>query len=569
MNESVDHRVPVLIVGGSLVGLSTSLFLSRLGIDHLLVEKHRSTSTHPRGRGNNVRTMEVFRSAGAERLIRDAASVLADNHGILQAGSLTGDDQEWLFKEIDPGNGLARFSPSGWCLCSQNDLEPVLVDHARAQGSELRFSTELLTFEQDQDGVTAVVKDRETGEHTTVRADYLVAADGPRSPIREQLGIGQTGPGDLFHNVSITFRSRRLASVVGDRRFIVCYLTNPAADGALLPVDNEERWVFHAPWQPDRGETLEDFTDERCAEHIRRAVGDPELDVEITGKAPWHAAERVAERYACGRVFLAGDSAHEMSPTGAFGSNTGIQDAHNLAWKLAAVTGGAAGPGLLDTYEAERLPVAKATSARASARSGEHSHPGYAGPPGGPVGQGSPGGPGGRGGPGGQGGPGGPGGGRQGGMLSVALGYRYVRGAVLGVDPELPVVPDGIGLTGEPGTRAPHMWLDRDGERISTLDLYEQAFVLLCDANSSEWRGAAGQVAKRLAIRLDAFTVGSGPDADLRSVDGADWAAVHGTCAQGAVLVRPDGFVAWRAQDAAPDPEAALHKAVTTLLHRN
>ncbi|MFE9852371.1 FAD-dependent oxidoreductase [Streptomyces sp. NPDC005576] len=568
MNESVDHRVPVLIVGGSLVGLSTSLFLSRLGVDHLLVEKHRSTSTHPRGRGNNVRTMEVFRAAGAERLIRDAASVLADNHGILQAGSLTGEDQEWLFKEIDPGGGLARFSPSGWCLCSQNDLEPVLVDHARSQGSNLRFSTELLTFEQDQDGVTAVVKDRETGEHTTVRADYLVAADGPRSPVREQLGIGQTGPGDLFHNVSITFRSRRLASVVGDRRFIVCYLTNPAADGALLPVDNEERWVFHAPWQPDRGETLEDFTDERCAEHIRLAVGDPALDVEITGKAPWHAAERVAERYASGRVFLAGDSAHEMSPTGAFGSNTGIQDAHNLAWKLAAVVGGAAGPELLDSYEAERLPVAKATSARASARSGEHSHPGYAGPPGGPDGQGGPGGPAGPGGQDGSGGPGGPGGGRKGGMLSVALGYRYVRGAVLGADPESPVVPEGVGLSGEPGTRAPHMWLDRAGERVSTLDLYEQAFVLLCDANSPEWRGAAGQVAKQLAIRLDAFTVGSGPDADLRSEDAADWAAVHGTTAQGAVLVRPDGFVAWRAQDAVPDPEAALHQVMTTLLHR-
>ncbi|MGW2839426.1 FAD-dependent oxidoreductase [Streptomyces sp. NPDC001493] len=581
MNESVDHRVPVLIVGGSLVGLSTSLFLSRLGVDHLLVEKHRSTSTHPRGRGNNVRTMEVFRAAGAEQLIRDAASVLADNHGILQAGSLTGDDQEWLFKEIDPGNGLARFSPSGWCLCSQNDLEPVLVDHARDQGSDLRFSTELLTFEQDANGVTAVVKDRETGEHATVRADYLVAADGPRSPIREQLGIGQTGPGDLFHNVSITFRSRRLASVVGDRRFIVCYLTNPAADGALLPVDNEERWVFHAPWQPDRGETLEDFTDERCAEHIRRAVGDPELDVEITGKAPWHAAERVAERYASGRVFLAGDSAHEMSPTGAFGSNTGIQDAHNLAWKLAAVVGGAAGPELLDTYEAERLPVARATSARASARSGEHSHPGYAGPPGGqgaPSGAGRPGGPGGQGGPGGagrpggapggQGGPGGPGGGRQGGMLSVALGYRYVRGAVLGVDPDLPVVPEGIGLTGEPGTRAPHLWLGRDGERVSTLDLYEQAFVLLCDEDSPEWRGAARHVAKRLGIRLDAFTIGSGTEADLRSEDGADWAAVHGTSAEGAVLVRPDGFVAWRAQGAAPDPETALYGVLTTLLHR-
>ncbi|MFF2140552.1 FAD-dependent oxidoreductase [Streptomyces sp. NPDC058193] len=543
MNENVDLRVPVLIVGGSLVGLSTSLFLSRLGVRHLLVEKHSGTSTHPRGRGNNVRTMEVFRAAGAEQLIRDAASVLAENHGILQAGSLTGDDQEWLFKEIDPGGGLARFSPSGWCLCSQNDLEPVLVDHARAQGSELRFSTELLTFEQDADGVTAVVKDRETGQQTTVRADYLVAADGPRSPVRERLGIGQTGPGDLFHNVSITFRSRRLAAVVGDRRFIVCYLTAPEADGALLPVDNEEQWVFHAPWQPDRGETLEDFTDERCADHIRRAVGAPDLDVEITGKAPWHAAERVAERYGSGRVFLAGDSAHEMSPTGAFGSNTGIQDAHNLAWKLAAVLDEVAGPGLLRTYEAERLPVARATSARASARSGEHSHPGFAGAPG-------------------------PGGGRKGGMLTVALGYRYVRGAVLDVDPDLPVVPEGMGLTGEPGTRAPHMWLVRDGGRLSTLDLYERSFVVLCDARYPEWRTAAEAVAKRLSIPLDAFGIGSAPGADLQPENGADWAAAHGTSAEGAVLVRPDGFVAWRSEGAAADPEATLYEVMLTLLHR-
>ncbi|MEU1125039.1 FAD-dependent monooxygenase [Streptomyces sp. NPDC005899] len=543
MNENVDHRVPVLIVGGSLVGLSASLFLSRLGVRHLLVEKHASTSTHPRGRGNNVRTMELFRAAGAEQPIRDAASVLADNHGILQARSLTGDDQEWLFKEIDPGGGLARFSPSGWCLCSQNDLEPVLVTQARSQGSDLRFSAEMLSFEQDAHGVTAVVKDRGTGEHTTVRADYLVAADGPRSPIREQLGIDRTGAGDLFHNVSVTFRSRQLADVVGDRRFIVCYLTGPAADGALLPVDNVEQWVFHAPWQPERGETLEDFTDERCREHIRRAVGAPGLDVEITGKAPWHAAERVAERYGSGRVFLAGDSAHEMSPTGAFGSNTGIQDAHNLAWKLAAVIEGAAGPALLETYEAERLPVAKATSERASARSAEHSHPGYAGSPG-------------------------PGGGPKNGMLSIALGYRYVRGAVLGVDPDLPVVPDRMALSGDPGTRAPHMWLRREGARLSTLDLYERSFVLLHDALHPEWGAAAQQAAKRLTVRLDAYGVGAGPEADLAPEDGADWAASHGTDAGGAVLVRPDGFVAWRSTGAVADPAAALDEALTALLHR-
>ncbi|MFD5782231.1 FAD-dependent oxidoreductase [Streptomyces sp. NPDC126933] len=543
MNTHVDHRVPVLIVGGSLVGLSASLFLGRLGIRHLLVEKHAATSTHPRGRGNNVRTMELFRTAGVEPLIREAASVLADNHGILQAGSLTGDDQEWLFKEIDPGGALARFSPSGWCLCSQNDLEPVLLAQARKHVGDLRFATEMLSFEQDATGVRAVVKNRETGEDTTVLADYLIAADGPRSPVREQLRIGQTGSGDLFHNVSVTFRSEGLAQVLGDRRFIVCYLTNPEADGALLPVDNREKWVFHLPWQPDRGETLEDFTDERCAEHIRRATGVPGLDVEITGKAPWHAAERVAERYSTGRVFLAGDSAHEMSPTGAFGSNTGIQDAHNLAWKLAAVLAGSAGPGLLETYDAERRPVARATSERASARSGEHSHPGYAAAPG-------------------------VGGGKQGGMLSVAMGYRYARGAVVGVDPALPVVPERMRLTGDPGTRAPHLWVRERDVRKSTLDLYERSFVLLSGAEGAPWRSAAKRVADRLSLRLDVYGVGAGPDADLVTEDGADWAEAHGTTAEGAVLVRPDGFVAWRSAGAVSDPEVALHDVMTSVLCR-
>src|SRR5690349_3322375 len=490
MHHKADHRVPVLIVGGSLVGLSTSLFLGRLGVPHLLVERHSGTSIHPRGRGNNVRTMEIFRVAGVQRRIEEAASVLADNHGILQTPTLVGDAGEWLFKEIDPGGGLARFSPGAWCLCSQNDLEPVLLASARELGGDLRYSTEMMSFEQDAEGVTAKVKSRETGEHTTIRADYLVAADGPRSPVRDALRIGRTGPGDLFHNVSLTFASRGLAEVVGDRRFIVCYLTDPAADGALLPVDNEEHWVFHAPWHPEHGETLEEFTDERCVEHIRRAVGVPDLDVEITGRAAWHAAQRVAGRYSDGRVFLAGDSAHEMSPTGAFGSNTGIQDGHNLAWKLAAVLGGWAGPGLLKSYDAERRPVAEATSARASSRSVEHSHPGYIPAPGatGP-------------------------GGKKGGILNVALAYRYPRGAVLGADQSAPIVPDGLRLTGEPGSRAPHMWLDRAGTRVSTLDLYERSMVLL--TSSDKWHSAAKDVAQQLSVPLDAYRIGSGTDAEL------------------------------------------------------
>ncbi|MFI9743594.1 FAD-dependent oxidoreductase [Streptomyces sp. NPDC052494] len=545
--EAAGHRTPVLIVGGSLVGLSTSLFLGRLGVPHTLVERHSGTSIHPRGRGNNVRTMELFRGAGVERSVREAASVLAPNNGILQAPSLVGDAGEWLFKEIDPGGGLARFSPAGWCLCSQNDLEPVLLKRAGELGGDLRFSTELMSFEQDAEGVTARVKSRSTGEHTTIRADYLVAADGPRSPIREQLGIGQSGPGDLFHNVSITFVSRGLADVVGDRQFIVCYLTNPEADGALLPVDNREHWVFHAPWHPEHGETLEEFTDERCAEHIRRAVGVPDLDVEITGRAPWHAAQRIAERYADGRVFLVGDAAHEMPPTGAFGSNTGIQDAHNLAWKLAAVLGGWAGPGLLASYGAERRPVAETTSARAAARSGEHSHPGYDPGPG-------------------SGGPKG----KKGGILNEVLGYRYPQGAVLGTDPTMPVVSDGLRLTGEPGSRAPHMWLNRAGTRVSTLDLYERSLVLLSSEDGTgDWHTAATRVAQQLSVPLDSYRIGAGPDAELSPESDTDWAEVHGVTPDGAVLVRPDGFVAWRSEGASADPGTALRQALTAILGRD
>ncbi|WP_042418131.1 FAD-dependent oxidoreductase [Streptacidiphilus anmyonensis] len=545
----VDDHVPVLISGGSLVGLSTSLFLGRLGVPHLLVERHAGTSQHPRGRGNNVRTMELFRTAGVEQRIHEAASVLAENHGILQADTLTGAEQEWLFRQIDPGGGLSRLSPAGWCLCSQNDLEPVLLAATRELGADIRFGAELESFEQDGDGVTAVVKERATGRTRTVRAQYLVAADGPHSPIRERLGIGHSGKGDLFHNVSITFRAKRLADAVGDRRFIVCYLRNPEGSGALLPVDNKEAWVFHAPWRPDSGETLEDFTDERCTALIRAATGVPDLEVEITGKAPWHAAERVADRYGSGRVFLAGDSAHEMSPTGAFGSNTGIQDAHNLAWKLAAVLQGWAGPGLLETYDAERRPVALATAARASARSAEHRHPGYDVSPGT---------------------------GRQAGMLAVVLGYRYRSSAVHGVASDTSdgsdagAVPEQFRASGEPGSRAPHLWLVADGTRMSTLDLYERGPVLLTGPAGASWHEAGQQVAQALGLPLNCLPVdaGSGQGPALAPDAESGWAQAHGVNDDGAVLVRPDGFVAWRAAGASDRPVQVLTEVLTSVLSR-
>src|ERR1700761_6067352 len=177
MTLKADDRVPVLIAGGSLVGLSAALFLARLGIGHLLVERHAQTSHHPRGRGNNLRTMELFRTARVEPRIVEAASLLAGNHGILQVETMTSGDGEWLIREVNPGGEHARISPSNWCLCSQNDLEPVLLRAARDLGGNIRFATELVSFQQDGEGVTALVRSRETGDERTVRADYLIAAD--------------------------------------------------------------------------------------------------------------------------------------------------------------------------------------------------------------------------------------------------------------------------------------------------------------------------------------------------------------------------------------------------------
>ncbi|MGW2899095.1 FAD-dependent oxidoreductase [Streptomyces sp. NPDC001212] len=539
MNDRGNEYVPVLVVGGSLVGLSASVFLGRLGIEHCVVERHAATSAHPRGRGNNMRTMELFRTAGLEPQIRKAATTLSKNHGILQVDTLRGENRRWLSARITGRPPEADLCSTIRCACSQNDLEPVLLQGARDLGGDVRFGTELLSFSQDDDGVLAVLQTRDTGETYTVRSDYLLAADGPRSPVRQRLGIEHSGSGDLFHNVSVTFRSKLLREVAGEQKFVVCYVTDPTGEGVLLPVDNEEQWVFHVPWFPERGQTLEHFTDARITDHIRAAAGVRDLDVEITGRAPWHAADRVANSYRDGRVFLIGDSAHEMPPTGAFGSNTGIQDAHNLAWKIAAVLRGWAGPTLLDSYEAERRPVAQTTSARATLQAAREQHPGYSA--------------------------------RTASndtadLMTVALGYRYTSRAVAGANAEDPVIPDVLCLNGEPGSRAPHLWVTRDGAKVSTIDLYERSFVLLCGRPG--WRTAARGVSARLNVPLDVYSIGDGVEYDLDTGGAADWSSVYGVAPEGAVLVRPDGFVAWRAEAETADMEKELTGVLLQILGR-
>src|SRR5262249_13986034 len=251
-------------------------------------------------------------------------------------------------------------SPTYVCMAAQDAFEAALRRHAETYPEiDLRFSTELTAFEQSERGVTAIFRNRKSEEDYTSHAIYLITADAASSRIREAAGIKMLGPGELNHNINIHFRAE-LAPWVRDRP-AVGYMS-ARGNGTLLWAHGTDRWLILRSFQPAMGEKPERFTPERCVELARRAVGIPELTVELVNIAFWTRAAQVAERFQDGRVFLAGDAAHRFPPTGGFGANTGIQDAHNLAWKLAGVLRGWADPALLETYNEERRPVAQANT---------------------------------------------------------------------------------------------------------------------------------------------------------------------------------------------------------------
>lgn len=539
-----DDRVPVLIVGGGVVGLSASLFLAQHGVRPLLVERHPGTSIHPRARGVNGRTMELMRELGLEEAVRQASVKLGPSVGIYSGTSLvqvleSRGEGGWLLKRLRARGvrGQAtKKSPTGPCRCTQDELEPVLLEAARARGVDARFSTELTGFEQDADGVTGTLVDRKTGARRTVRADYLLAADGARSPIRGWLGVTQSGQGVLSHQLNLYFRAD-LAALVKGREFSMCLVERSGRRGLFASINNTDLWVLHMSYYPEKGERPEDFPPERCVEWIREAVGIPELAIELKGALPWQSTVRVADGYQHGRVFLAGDAAHVMPPWGGFGANTGIQDAHNLAWKLAAVLAGHAGGELLATYDVERRPVGRAVAELAGSMSDER----------GLISMGS-------------------GLGMLWSMRKVfpylTVGYGYASSAVV-LEQGVPPGPGTRELRGRPGTRAPHVWLEREGRRLSTLDLLGRGFVLLAGREGAEWGGAARAVSERMGVRVDVLQLG----VQLQDVE-RRWHSAYGVKADGAVLVRPDGFIAWRSKRRSASPEDTLMQVLARLLAR-
>lgn len=539
MSDKQQH-VPVLVAGAGLAGLCTALFLSWHEVPCLVVERHRGISPHPRARGINPRAMELMRSVGLEEEVRatESARALARNTGVLAAQSLAGHQLGALHEQyfMDVRTDLSALSPSGWCLCHQDEFEPVVRRRAEELGARFSYFTELESFEQGTDGVTARLRDRESGEVRTVTADYLVGADGPASPVREALGIGVEGPGTTGHFLNIHFEAD-LAEELGERRFIMCYTFNDVVRGALMPLDNARRWLLHVVFDPAT-EDVASFTDERCRELVRAAAGVPELEVKVLGAIPWEAAGRTATAFGAGRVFLVGDAAHVMPPSGAFGSNTGVQDAHNLAWKLAAVLRGEAGTGLLDSFDAERRPVCAATVEQAVLRSQDRPRLAAKEPaPANPAIHAD---------------------------TEIWFGWQYRSGAVLPTPGDS--VPDGVwngAPRGLPGTRAPHVVLLQDGREVSTLDLFTRAPVLLAGPEAGPWADAARAAADRAGVTLDVLRIGDG----LRDPSGG-WAEAYGVGADGAVLVRPDGVVAWRSPAARDEPGAVLDDVLKALLAR-
>ncbi len=536
-----EKRTSVLVVGGALTGLSSALFLAGHGVRCLLVERHPDLLIHPHLRGINARTVELYRQVGLEPAIQAASTMSGDQFEWVGVRAETLASKEWAPAE-EPSHveGPGETSPSSLAPIDQDKLEILLRARVSELGADVRFSTEMTSLQQDETGITAVIRDRGGGAECVVRADYLIAADGYASPVRQQLGIGLDGPGVFFHTMTVLVEADLRPALAG-RRVNIAYLQRPRPGaGALAHDDTGRRWVFGTGYSPEHGESCSDYTDERCVELVREASGLPDVEVEIRPQIPgtdlkvlgFDIGAQLAKRYRVGRVFLAGDAAHIMPPSGGFGGNTGVQDAHNLAWKLAAVLRGEAGPGLLDTYHDERRPIGLVTMGQALARwqarigsvDGMDSEPlvDYS---------------------------------------AVVFGHQYRSSAVLGAPEDGAPLLLPQELTGIPGTRAPHVPVTLGGKKMSTVDLYGRRFTLLAGGGGAAWMPAAEDVAKRLDVALDAYRFGV-------ELGGAGGEAAHGIGPEGALLIRPDGFVAWRRVEAAEDPISQLEQALRTILSR-
>src|SRR3954464_10923061 len=513
-----EEEIPVLIVGGSLVGLTTAMLLGHHGVPSLSIERHAGTAIHPRAGHFQLRTMETVRMMGLEERVRaKSLETYSATGGIIAVESLAGRELATYVRELNEGARGAR--PPGGLFINRDAPEPIIRERAVELGATVRNRAEVVAIEQDDEGATVTVRDLDSGGEDTVRARYVVAADGSRSPPRGRLGIAMRGHPELSRSITIYFKAD-CSELLRDRNQGVIYVHNPELRG-FFRIDRSGGTGFlvinsvGADVTQDAAVDVQaGLTPERALEHLRTAIG-TDVPMELVDVANWRAEAVCAERLREGRVFLAGDAAHAVPPNGGYGGNAGVQDALNLAWKLAAVVKGEAGPALLDTYEAERLPVAELTVQQAYTRYATRVVP--------------------------------------------ERGTEGVRPPVPDIELEIGLVmrsaaiqreedDDGAlhlspaELDGRPGTPAPHGVLP-DGP--STLDLFGSQFVVLRPAGDGVDDWAPPGVASHV-------------------VDADGFADAYGLSSGGATLVRPDGVIAWRSRG--PADRADLERALATAL---
>jgi 2,4-dichlorophenol 6-monooxygenase len=576
----------VLVVGSGPAGGASAALLGMYGVKHILATKYGWLADTPRAHITNQRAMEVLRDLGLEaKAIAQATPqhLMANN---VFCESLAGEELGRLYSW---GNHPARrgdyelASPVAICDLPQNFLEPILLEAAGQRGSSIRFNTEFLDLVQDADGVSATVKDRLSGETYEIRAKYLIGADGGRSRVAEVIGLPMLGQMGRAGSMNIIVQAD-LSKYVAHRPSVLYWVLQPGAQiggigaGLVRMVRPWNEWLFIWGYDIEQGERQ--LTDDEAISIVRNLVGDETLEVKVTSTSTWTVNEMYAGHYSSGRVFCMGDAVHRHPPTNGLGSNTSIQDAYNLCWKLKLVLENKAQPSLLDSYSAERQPVGKQIVTRANKSIGDFP----------PIFEAV-------------------------GLLSstdpaearkniearkapteegkarrkklyeaiahksyefnchgVEMNQRYASSAVVSDGTPEPAFPRDHELyyhaTTWPGAHLPHVWVEQHGVRKSTLDLVGKGrFTLLTGIGGECWTAAAAAVAAAYGLAVDVVSIGpAGCDAqDIY----ADWYRQSEVDEDGCVVVRPDMYVAWRSRQAVANASDVLVGVFGQLLGRS
>ncbi len=479
--------------------------LAYQGIESILIEKHPSTTTHPKARGVNGRSMELFRSWGLEDQMKQHQMPL-EAHRFTWIEDFQGEEIARVQATVD----YSQYSPTGRAIIAQDCVEEELFKKAQSMPEiDLRFDTEMVDAFQDDEKVTVKIRNRQTNQEETLTAQYLIAADGANSPLRKLFDIEMEGEDNLGEFCNI-YCEMNLDKYVEHRPSAGFMFTRPDVRGTFfLSKSDGKKWLVGVRLAANRNLTKERFSDnDSCVDYVKTVINDPEVKVHLINKAFWTMAALTAKHYRVGRVFLAGDAAHRLPPTGGFGMNTGIQDAHNLAWKLAMVIKGQAEESLLDTYFTERVQIARTNTSWSMSNATRFV------------------------------------------KIYTALNENDLIAAKEALEDQSHHINNilfDLGFvygseyqnqedyhpSAQLGARAPHCWLQREGEQISTLDLYNNQFVLVCHPEARHWQEAYRQFPCKV-VTID---------------ENQDFLEKYAISKRGAVLVRPDGHIAWRADD--------------------